>query len=200
MIVVIGNAPLNRDFSALVDSADQVIRFNEPRTFNKGSGTRFDTWVIANLKGGRYFARQRIFRHADYRTRPRQIWFPRCAGVHSTLLRGKLLAPNLAADSDVDYSAEIVKQNKLPQKNQLRFSESFYWSCIEQLYDLNRPEVVQVKIPSTGFMAVHYLLSVLSAKSVTLIGFSWQGWEGHPWEKERQVLEKWAKQGLITIL
>src|SRR5699024_932877 len=43
-------------------------------------------------------------------------------------------------------------------------------------------------MPSTGFMGITYILEAFSQCQIRLYGFTWEGWSGHPWEKEYQWL------------
>ena len=43
-------------------------------------------------------------------------------------------------------------------------------------------------IPSTGFIGTRYALDLFPQHRVKLYGFTWQGWAGHPWDREFQWL------------
>jgi hypothetical protein len=195
--VIVGNAALGVDRSALVDGADFVVRFNVPRTWGAESGTRFDAWVLANGRAGLHFARQALFLDAPYRDLPREIWFPRAVEVHRELLDAHAggFAGSLAHD---DVSARILRRNRLVQPS-LHFDADFYRRCLACLGEeggLPDPTM----IPSAGFLATRHVLETMPGSRVTLIGFTFEGWPGHPWAQEARHIRRLAAAGRLTLL
>ena len=199
-IVLVGNAPLKKNHSFLVDNADLIVRFNLPRTYGSESGTRFDAWVIANSGGGRRFVDGRVFINAVYKCKPSQLWFPRCVEVHKAL---RAQHPDsqtlLTAASETDISDEIIRANDLQQENILRFSASVYWSCMDVLSGVATRHD-PARIPSTGFLTLYYILTILEPQPVTLVGFTFEGWKGHPWHLERKIIHQWSDEGRLTFV
>jgi hypothetical protein len=195
-VVLVGNAPLTRDHSAMVDAADFVVRFNEPRSWGERGGTRFDAWVIANARGGRRFVRQRTFAEAPYRDLPAEIWFPRAAEVHGRLRA--MGAGFLREDSERDLSRRILRANGLQGRTVVRFDAAFYWSCLERLQEDG--EEGPLLIPSAGFMATNYALARFDSAAVALVGFTFQGWEGHPWRREEAFVRRMERAGTLRLL
>jgi len=199
MIVLVGNAALDDDHTKFIDNSNFVIRFNIPLTYGHKSGTRFDAWVIANSGGGRHFAENRIFLNAPYKNQPSQLWFPRDTRIHRELRKQHPYTTLLKPSAESDYSREIVRLNDLHQEHHVRFSPIFYRECLEVLDTVSRKND-PVRIPSSGFMATYYTLQRYNGAPVTLVGFTFEGWEGHPWHLERQVMRKWVNEEKITIM
>jgi hypothetical protein len=196
-VVIVGNAPLAADRSALVDAAGFVVRFNLPRTWGETSGTRFDAWVLANGRAGRHFARRAPFLDAPYRDLPREIWFPRALDVHRELKSAHAggFAESLVED---DFSARILKRNRLRQPG-LHFGADLYRRCLALLRDeggLTDPTM----IPSAGFLATLHVLERMPESRVALIGFTFEGWPGHPWAQESRHIHRLAEAGRLTLL
>lgn len=200
MIVLVGNAPLKRDHSSLVDRADLVVRFNIPRTYGAGSGTRFDVWTIANTAGGRQLADSQVFKSAVYKDQPSQLWIPRSVDVHKELRALHTESETLLTSaSEIDFSDEIIRANDLKQLNIVRFPANVYWGCLDILRSAaTRQE--RVRIPSTGFLTIYYVLQILSQRPLIVIGFSFEGWNGHPWHLEKKIVQHWADQGMLTLI
>jgi hypothetical protein len=198
-ITVVGNASLSSDLSSLVNSSDVVVRFNWPATWGGDSGTRFDLWVIANGRAGRKFVSQRPFRNSAFKHLPAQIWFPRALGMHRQLPLNPAYGGALAADPEsVDVGKEILSANGLRQPC-LRFDEKFYSYCIRQLYGDDFSNQI-ILMPSSGFMATQYILQSMSYDRLTLVGFGFEGWPGHPWELERSKIMTLADQGALEFI
>lgn len=198
-IVLVGNAELCLDYAPFVDDSDLVIRFNLPATWGAGSGKRFDIWVIANGKGGRHFARQQSFANSPFRDLAREIWFPRPLGVHRTIS----LDPNFGGHEHDLPAAEdagnlILRRNHLRQPVQ-RFWSDFYLRCIGKLYALADAGTT-VLMPSAGFLATHYVLEEQTDAEIFLIGFTFKGWAGHPWQLEENNIQSLQANGRLRLL
>ena len=194
-ITLVGNAPLLQDRSSLIDSSDFVVRFNLPQSYGGNGGIRFDAWVLANGKGASKFARERTFIDAPYRDIPKRIWIPREMEVHRALRRGaanELLKPG----NEVDYSEEILRENRLRQPCD-RIGADVYWRSISALQRLF-PGLD--KMPSSGFVVLTYVLQRFPDSQITLIGFSFEGWSGHPWELEKRFVHTAVKRGVLDLV
>ena len=57
-------------------------------------------------------------------------------------------------------------------------------------------------IPSTGLLVLVYYLNneLFKEFEVSIIGFTWEGWKGHNWDKEKSIMEQFEKNGFIKIL
>lgn len=56
------------------------------------------------------------------------------------------------------------------------------------------------KTPSSGFIAlVHFMVNYPNDR-IILFGFTWQGWSGHNFRKERQIAKSLEAQGRLLIV
>jgi len=199
-ITIVGNANLSKDYSNKVNSSDIVVRFNRPRTYGRRSGTRFDIWALVNDGSpGKHFAKRRKFIGAPYKDQPSQVWFPRVVNVNKEIRR---IFPNsrqfLAENTEIDYSRKIYTCNALNQQI-VRFSRADYVDCINLIRKYSKYNDL-IKIPSTGFLVIHYILKRKPIMPVNLIGFSFKGWIGHPFDVERLIVERWQEKKLVKLL
>jgi hypothetical protein len=195
-VVLVGNAPLVGDHAALVDAADLVVRFNEPRSWGANGGTRFDAWVIANSVGGRHFAVQQTFAAAPYRDLAREIWLPRAVEVHREL-RARHPEAAMSPAAEQDFAGRILARNQLTQPV-VRFGADFYRRCLELLQAMPDPPAPTM-IPSAGFLALHHVLERHPEARITLVGFTFEGWHGHPWAHEAARVRALAAAGRLTL-
>ena len=196
-VVIVGNAPVTRDHADRVDAADLVIRFNVPRTWYDGTGRRFDAWVIANGVAGRAFVRNRTFADAPFRDLPSEIRFPRAVEVHADL-RATRDSGFLKAKSEHDVAERILKRNGLRQR-WLRFDAAFYRRCLDRLRSID-PLIDPTSIPSAGFLATNHVLETRPGAEVTLVGFTFEGWPGHPWAVEAAFVGREVETGRLTLV
>ena len=128
------------------------------------------------------------------------MWIPRSVEVHKELRALYTEAETmLKVASEIDFSDEIIQTNNLKQSNIVRFPSNVYWGC---LVVLSRAATKQdgVRIPSTGFLTIYYVPHILKQRPLTIIGFSFEGWNGHPWHLEKIIVQEWADQGLLTLV
>jgi len=52
--------------------------------------------------------------------------------------------------------------------------------------------------PSSGLVVLEYLLDTYK-KPVFIHNFSWEGWHGHDWEREKKIFETYLKKGQVKI-
>ena len=56
------------------------------------------------------------------------------------------------------------------------------------------------KEASSGFVAMIHFLTNYPNDRVILFGFSWEGWGGHNWKREKQIAKDLESQGRIMII
>jgi hypothetical protein len=55
-------------------------------------------------------------------------------------------------------------------------------------------------MPSIGFTVLECLVASGRYRALTLIGFTFTGWKGHPWGKEREIAESYQRDGRLELL
>jgi hypothetical protein len=55
-------------------------------------------------------------------------------------------------------------------------------------------------MPSLGFAAFDALTRAGRYTTLTLIGFTFEGWQHHPWAKERAIVQSCERDGRVALL
>lgn len=198
-IVIVGNGPLSRDFTQSVDSADFVLRFNEPKASIGLSGTRTDLLMINNT--GKPM--QRRLDSADYFKSPlvqaaREIMFP----YHPITIRNWMIKPNplsrLINRRRADWTLPALERFGEEGKPVHIMPPAFYVaSCAE----IGIPGDRMGKLfPSTGYLGLRHIFQRFADRdwSAEIIGFSFEGWSKHSWANERGWVEARISEGRLT--
>ena len=195
-VVIIGNAPIGKDFTELVNAASFVVRFNEAGNYNRNCGTRTDALCVTNLcDPGRRFAKTRIVKTLPFISQTHEIWFPRTSDYYPLQYWFKPLGRD--AFRRANYARHIVSRNQLQDKKVVSFSTELYQAACR---DLHLPaDRLDGQVPSSGYLAVHYALERFPAPEfkVVLLGFSFQGLGPHCWAREKERVEGLQKAGSL---
>ena len=198
--MVVGNGPLSRDFSAEVDSADFVIRFNEPKQGVGLSGTRTDRLYMAN--SGKPMQRRLndpaligspIFRAA------REI----VLAYHPQIIARYFRKPNALSrlgGRRADWTAAAISRFGGAGKEIRIMPPQFYLAGCREL-GIPEDRLHEV-FPSTGFFGIWNELETHpgDAWMVELCGFTWAGWRRHAWGDERSWIEGKVAEGRIVLI
>jgi hypothetical protein len=199
-LMVVGNGPLSRDFSAEVESADFVIRFNEPKQGKGLSGTRTDRLYMAN--SGKPM--QRRLNDPDLIRSPiflsaREI----VLAYHPQIIARYFRKPNVLAwlgGRRADWTAaSIAKFGGAGKEIRIMPPQFYLAGCRE----LSIPEERMNEVfPSTGFFGIWHELRTRPAEEwvVELCGFTWAGWRRHTWGDERKWISDRVAEGRIVLI
>ncbi|PZO79303.1 MAG: hypothetical protein DI629_09555 [Mesorhizobium amorphae] len=199
-LVIVGNGPLGRDWSAHVDAADFVLRFNEPKAGIGLSGTRTDRLMMAN--SGKPMQRRLrdpaligspIFRAA------REV----VLAYHPDIIQRFFPRPNVLSrikGRRADWTWATILAFGRAGKTVSVLPRQFYLDGCAALglSDATMREV----FPSTGYFGVWDALERFPAAEwrIELVGFSWAGWRRHAWGDERSFVERAAAEGRLHVL
>jgi len=196
-VVIVGNGPLPRDLTDEIDSADFVLRFNEPKASKGMSGTKTDMLMVNNsgkpmqrrLRDPGYF-RSAIVQAA------REVVFP----YHPHTIRTWLIQPTLLSrirGRRSDWTLEALEALGKAGKEVRIMPPSFYEDACAEL-GLSRDQMREV-FPSTGYLGLRHVFHHFPAPQyhVEICGFSWEGWKRHAWANERGWVEKKMSNGLL---
>jgi len=188
-IAIVGNANLKSDQSALIDSCDFVVRFNNCRNYGNNSGTKVSAVCITNttltdIKDFDYNLKDRTF-HKDIS----EIWFPRSIPVHKRI--------NHQYDYE-DASESIVEVNNLHSCKIVHFSDEMNENVFRLIRENGKKPFI---CPSSGILAIEYILGEDRFKEYNkfVFGFNFYmrgedilGWYGHPWRIEKKIVLTYA--------
>jgi hypothetical protein len=198
-IMIVGNGDIGERLAAIIDSADLVMRFNDCRSVGAGGG-RTDIVTVCNTgrpgkamtEGSAWACNKSVWLASS-------IWCVRdpakFRAMRPAILRDH---PELDdfCDDYTDGFADYARQN----------GKDFHIvpAATHEGLDgtLAQYAPAPYVVPSTGAVAIaeffaHYRKP---GDQVFLAGFGHQGWEGHPWDAERQWVEDLIERGQLARL
>ncbi len=130
-------------------------------------------------------------------TCPPRSRFPRAVEVHEEL-RARAPDGYVKPAAERDISGRILRRNRLRQPA-THFDADFYRRCLACLQEGDDPADPGM-FPSAGFMALRHVLERMEGARATLIGFTFQGWKGHPWAQEAAYVRRLAGDGRLELI
>ena len=201
-ICVIGNAELLSNSTQFVDNSEVVIRINDCKNYTGLSGRKTDLVFVNNtgeparrLVVNAPFQNQELFSHVD------KFVFVRDIKVH----RRFLLATEQERYLNLidDHADEIVHHNEILSNRTDKLSKKFNLDVFRAIWQERKRRWIPGPfiMPSTGIFAVMYAVGLkeMLGYDVTLIGFTFHGWKGHPWSSEKRLCAELANKGILSI-
>jgi hypothetical protein len=186
-VAIVGNGPIDPLHADEIDAHDLVVRFNGCRNYGM-SGHRTDYLVLTNTgEPARQFA-----------------YDPLALNAHAVEAAGRILLarpPNLVASElrrfpdDREYwetfDPDLIGRIRHKRWAYMRANIYRRARAVLRLYGAKKSDQ-----PSTGILAIFHIAQQLRRQmrhsSITLYGFTHQGWDRHPWNAERQLIdERW---------
>lgn len=186
-IFLVGNGPTT-DLNSIIDAGDVVIRMNKVPTFGKTTGTKTDILVLVNtgtpgeeLLSAKGVAKNKAFKLA------RQIRLP---VAPARCIQRRIAYPERAAQL-----TEFSHLTKLPAYDGKIISFVPYQILMDLEAKLDSP------VPSTGMIMTEQLVQTRQpGDTIHICGFAHEGWDGHPWAKEKALTDSYVEQGLLVRL
>jgi len=218
-LVIVGNAPLDRDFSEIIDSCDCVIRFNNCKNYIINSGKKTDILILNNtgnlssqntlnlmLKNR---TKEEIKNELPYMKNVKHVWFIRPDMIFlNGFIKNMFPKDNAFRDKELasfkiigtrDLITEMIKAQKI-SKNKVRvITKHLYMRVWDKLILYGTADAI---VPSTGVLGIEMILDDPNFHDYEkyIVGFSWKGWNGHPWQAEKLLVNKYIKNGTLTVL
>lgn len=206
---IIGNANVSDDMGKKVDSSDYVIRFNKMNNYNKNTGTKTNAWVLSSNK---FLINQMIYSPGSIENKP-VLSIREMVKVSENVYFS--IPPFLPVTTSAKSRAfqRLVSEDKMERVNAVHnFVEHFKvgeraFRIIEFPVKYSQDLAPDLWPPRWTCPSNGYLVTRMFVDDPTyyrykkyLIGFSWEGWSGHPWELEKLYIEKMEREGLIEVL
>lgn len=204
-IAVVGNAEVRKDHSSFIDSCDVVIRLNlrcglpsltHRRVGNKTDILGYSPRAVRLVLEDREHAEQvKLFANGAQRIwflGPR-LWFrPRPRGIIRFLARQEEL--------EFDASASMLKLLELEDRQTEYFTRGFRRSVARKVRALDA--AAGKTFPSAGMVVIQRVLEdpEFERHQKYLVGFTFEGWQGHPFAAERRLVEAHSAKGLLHVL
>ena len=190
-VVLVGNGPVKNDWSALVNSASTVVRFNSCENYGGASGTKTDILALNNLGMPGVALLAHGLPACCNRALP---VLGRVVEVHFKYYEACRLADHPASL----VSTEVAMIRHFGLSNYGRVSAEAYEGAFRRLIDVDGKS--DFAMPSLGFTILECLVKSGRYKTLTLIGFTFEGWVHHPWAKERLIAESYQQDGRLHLL
>lgn len=199
-MVIVGNGPLSRDFSDHVDTADFVIRFNEPKMSIGMSGVRTDRLIMAN--SGKPMQRRlndAALIHSPIFHAARELMFAYHPQIIASYFRKPTLLSRIGGRR-ADWTLPAVEKFGGAGKEIRIMPPQFYEQGCR---NLGLPENKMREVfPSTGYFGIWHALEHHRGEEwrIEICGFTWQGWQRHAWADERQWIAGLVGLGRVTLI
>ncbi len=198
-IMIVGNGPVHEGAAPLIDAADLVIRFNGSRNFGS-AGRRTDIIAVCNTgRPGATMLADPAWRDSEAVSRTAEIWSVRDPDKFAELKPQLAISHPELDDFCDDYTDGFEAFATAKGKQHRIISREIHDALDTALAAFDAEPYV---VPSSGMVVIQALLSDPKHRSDTLIlaGFGHSGWDGHPFEAERRIVEQHLASGRIMRL
>lgn len=199
-VLIIGNGQVSADLSDFVDSAEFVVRFNEPKLSIGLTGSRTDLLLLATSSK----PMQRRLRDPGFLASPTfQAAKEVMLAYHPSIIRNYHPKPNALSwlkGRRSDWTRQTIEHVGAAGKPIRIMPPQFYVEGCAEL-GLSETEMHHV-FPSTGYFGISYCIQTFPAAEwdIHLCGFSWEGWKRHAWDGEKRWVERHVASGRLRIL
>ncbi len=195
-LIIVGNGPIECDLSKQIDSADYVVRFNQPQTHNGMSGSKTDQLVFATSSKQAWMSLDdQKFLSSKAVTDAKEIVF----AIHPLIIKKYHPQPNILSycfGKRADATFKAINTFGECGKTTRLLPPDFYLSAASALgiHD----ESLKNTFPSTGFLSIwQHLHDDTHDYTIKICGFGWEGWKRHPWAQEKQWVNEQIAAGRI---
>lgn len=197
--MIVGNGGIAEGLSTQIDAADIVIRFNFCRSYGAG-GTK--TSVVAVCNTGRPAAA--MLGGQEWKNHPAvlsagEIWCTRDPGRFAALRAPLALSHPELDDFCDDYTAGFRVQAGSAGQRFKHLPAETHVFLDDALTSIGAGPYV---VPSSGLLVIAYVLERFARPSdrIFIAGFGHEGWEWHPFEAEKALVDRMVSNGRLTRL
>ncbi|AAK88139.2 urease accessory protein [Agrobacterium fabrum] len=195
--MIVGNGELPPGVAGFIDLSDLVIRFNDCRSLGAG-GRRTDVVAVCNTgRPGHEMTQGRDWRESDGVRQASALWSVRDPAKFSEMEPGiRARWPELT-DFCVDYTAGFAAIAAETSKSHIVIPRDVH-ERLDKALAAHAP--APYVCPSTGLVAIAHVLESVSGDGdeVAIAGFSHQGWSGHPFAAEQQLVDTLSNEGRLA--
>jgi hypothetical protein len=197
--MIVGNGPVDDGVAELIDAADLVIRFNGSRNFG-AAGRKTDIIAVCNTgRPGAQMLADPEWRDSDAVHRTAEIWSVRDPDKFADLAPELAISHPELDDFCDDYTAGFAAFAAARGKQHRTVSRVVHEALDAALLALGAEPYV---VPSSGMVVIEALLSDPDHAEDTIIlaGFGHSGWDGHPFDAERRLVDRYIASGRVMRL
>jgi hypothetical protein len=196
-VLIIGNSEPAANHACLLEEAEVVVRFNNKQYKIMPDHIKTTCLSIVNTGAVGHALLQDIRSNAFY-SKAHTILFARSQRTHQNHLLHNPLRDQYPKEEAMDvsqwYEEEIVRDGK----EVVRLSDELNQSCFRLIQSrTHRPFIC----PSSGFLVVWSFLNDARYKGYEkhVVGFSFKGWWGHPWEAEKEIMSELHRNNQLIL-
>jgi hypothetical protein len=198
-IMIVGNGAVDEGAAPLIDAADMVIRFNGSRNFG-AAGRKTDVIAVCNTgRPGAAMLADPEWRDSEAVRRTAEIWSVRDPEKFADLKPQLAISHPELGDFCDDYTNGFATFATANGKQHRIINRSVHDALDDALLALGAEPYV---VPSSGLVVIQALLSDPRHASDTIIlaGFGHSGWDGHPFDAERRLVDQHIASGRVMRL
>jgi hypothetical protein len=198
-IMIVGNGPVDDGVAALIDAADLVVRFNGSRNFG-AAGRKTDIIAVCNTgRPGATMLADPEWRDSEAVHRTTEIWSVRDPDKFADLKSQLAISHPELDDFCDDYTAGFATFAAANGKQHRIVTRGVHEALDAALIALDAEPYV---VPSSGMVVIEALLSDPDHAEDTIIlaGFGHSGWDGHPFDAERRLVDRYIASGRVMRL
>ncbi|WP_246780529.1 Urease operon accessory protein [Rhizobium sp. AQ_MP] len=197
--MIVGNGPVDAGAAPLIDAADLVIRFNGSRNFG-AAGRRTDIIAVCNTgRPGAQMLADPAWRDSEAVSRTAEIWSVRDPDKFADLKPQLAVSHPELDDFCDDYTDGFATFATANGKRHRIIHRNVHEALDASLLALGAEPYV---VPSSGMVVIEALLSDPDHADDTIIlaGFGHSGWDGHPFDAERRLVDRYIASGRVMRL
>jgi hypothetical protein len=189
-ILIIGNGPVHKDISGIVESYERVVRFNQCAGLPSNLGKKCtDLWLSSR---GREALKVAADLPALVSNELQEVML---TDPPQNRLKQKFFRA-INRKGSIDFTELLVKPLE-PKYIINRLEKPYHSRVLSHILELGTPEHKPARI-SSGTIAIDYFLKKYD--QISIAGFGFQGWKRHPWSLEKKYVEKLMLQDRIIKL
>lgn len=206
---IIGNGKVQNDITSMIDKADVVVRFNDTNNYAENTGTKTTFWVLSSNKflinqyisgsqilgNKKKIAIKEMIRNTQSLLFSIPPFYPVQPETQKNMFKRIVSEDRKERIEAVSNFLHHFESTEHPFRI-IEFSNKYIFDIAPAIWAPNWT------CPSNGYLITRMFVddATYYKHKKYLVGFSWEGWEGHPWILEKLCLEKIERENLITIL
>lgn len=177
---IIGNADEQHNISDLISDDDIVVRFNAP---NPSCSLKADWAFIAN--GYTQIRHLNIMSHDLFKP-DMQIFF-----------RYTISDIWNCRYQNIPFHKRVKYRWRFPKWIEHFQLDRYIINTIPESITNHCIDILNFRQPSTGLLAISYILQNYGNHTIYVHNFTNEGWVGHNWSDEKRLMENWLKEKKI---
>jgi hypothetical protein len=197
--MIVGNGDIEQRVAQRIDGADLVIRFNGSRNFVH-AGRRTDVVAVCNTgRPAKAMVQDAAWSGSVPVQDCAEIWSVRDPQKYQQIKPDVLAHFPELTDFFDDYTEDFGSFARENGKEHVVFPASLHDAVDIELAAFQPARYV---VPSSGILVMAHVLNDpgFAGDKIAFAGFSHQGWDGHPFEAERQLVNAYVTAGRLTRL